>query len=398
MKNIFEIEIDSKRVFGLDLLRALAILFVVMEHGELLVPSGIIRKINHFFVFDGVTIFFVLSGFLIGGILIRTIEKNGINKNVLLTFWIRRWFRTLPNYFLILIILCILNLFFSHGFNYSHLYKYFFFLQNLFERQGDFFPESWSLAVEEWFYLLIPLFISIFIIMLKSKPRQGILLTAITIILLTTLFRYYRFSSISINSINEWDSIFNKQVITRLDSLMFGVIGAYTQFYCSRLWLKYKHILLILGIFLFVLSKYIIPKFGEINGIYSIVFSFSLLSIATLSLLPYLSNLKSSNGVFFRSITYLSITSYSMYLIHASIIEGWILSKIPWTALIGNVYVMMVIQYVLYWILSILVSILLYKYYETTMTKLRDKEKFKELICRMFFSTKEIPTLLTYGK
>ena len=51
---------------------------------------------------DGVTIFFVLSGFLIGRILIRTFGA-GASVSSLTTFWVRRWFRTLPAYFVTLL-------------------------------------------------------------------------------------------------------------------------------------------------------------------------------------------------------------------------------------------------------------------------------------------------------
>ena len=112
MRNILKIELNPERIYGLDILRAFAILFVVAGHGEVLLPRQL-KSINDFFVFDGVSIFFVLSGFLIGGILIKILEKNQITINLLFEFWIRRWFRTLPNYFLILITLGILHFFFN---------------------------------------------------------------------------------------------------------------------------------------------------------------------------------------------------------------------------------------------------------------------------------------------
>src|SRR5659263_324332 len=115
MNKLFKIDIDTSRIFGLDILRALAIMFVVIEYGSYLLPQKL-RTISDFFVFDGVSIFFVLSGFLIGGILIKLIDKNGFNFSILKTFWIRRWYRTLPNYFLILIALCIINLLFDDDF------------------------------------------------------------------------------------------------------------------------------------------------------------------------------------------------------------------------------------------------------------------------------------------
>lgn len=95
---------ESKRVFGLDLMRSVAILLVLLSHTLMLFRfqypmtgwgalSGIL----------GVELFFVLSGFLIGGILLRSFEKSCRGYD-LLHFWRQRWFRTLPNYYLFLII------------------------------------------------------------------------------------------------------------------------------------------------------------------------------------------------------------------------------------------------------------------------------------------------------
>ena len=52
----------------------------------------------------GVEIFFVISGFLIGKIIYRIIQKDDFSFNDVREFWKRRWFRTLPNYYLVLLI------------------------------------------------------------------------------------------------------------------------------------------------------------------------------------------------------------------------------------------------------------------------------------------------------
>src|SRR6478736_463243 len=102
--NIFKLSPDySKRVFGLDLMRALAIIFVVMGHESMLEKANTnfpwIRMLN------GVELFFVLSGFLIGGILIKTFNSSdSFGIETIGDFWIRRWFRTLPNYYLVLVL------------------------------------------------------------------------------------------------------------------------------------------------------------------------------------------------------------------------------------------------------------------------------------------------------
>lgn len=109
--NNFKLQIPENRIYGLDILRAMAILFVLNIHSvHFFSPFSLIFKILTPLNLDGVTLFFVLSGFLIGGILINQFEKDRITFNTLANFWVRRWFRTLPNYFFILVILICLGL------------------------------------------------------------------------------------------------------------------------------------------------------------------------------------------------------------------------------------------------------------------------------------------------
>jgi peptidoglycan/LPS O-acetylase OafA/YrhL len=144
LKKLLRIELHPDRIYGLDILRALAILFVVAGHGEHLIPEARYKYVN-FFLFDGVSIFFVLSGFLIGGILIKILQENSIDSKLIINFWIKRWFRTLPNYFLVLIILILLNLLFIDNFGFHDYKSYFLFSQNLFSAHPDFFSRSLEL-------------------------------------------------------------------------------------------------------------------------------------------------------------------------------------------------------------------------------------------------------------
>lgn len=370
-KFFFKIELDPNRIFGLDILRAFAILFVVIGHGKHLLPSKFV-KYNQWFVFDGVSIFFVLSGFLIGGILIKVIDKSDFNKSQLLNFWIRRWFRTLPNYFLILLLLCSLNYMFTDNFSFFVVKKYFYFCQNFYQEHPRWFLEAWSLSVEEWFYIITPIIIFVFIRLLKLHSNIAVLFTAIFLILFVTFFRYYRYSVLQIESLKDWAFLIRSQVITRLDSLMFGVIGAYISYYNLN-WLKYKKPLLIIGLILIFMSKYIIKEFTSVGGLYNTVFSFTIFSIATLFLLPFLSDYKKGSGVLYRLVTYISLISYSMYLLNLSVIQKWIINRIYWSDLSTNLILISVLKYLLYWFLVISLSILLYKYFEIPMTRLRDK-------------------------
>lgn len=95
---------NKNRIFGLDLLRTLAITLVVFVHyiNTLPIDIGFLPNIR---LPDGVDLLFVLSGYLIGTIVIRTFEeKKDFNLVISLNFLLRRWFRTLPNYFLFLIV------------------------------------------------------------------------------------------------------------------------------------------------------------------------------------------------------------------------------------------------------------------------------------------------------
>lgn len=372
MKKIFKIEIDSRRIFGLDLLRAFAIMFVLIDHSSFLLPPDL-KFIPKLFVLDGVTIFFVLSGFLIGGILIKIVEEKGFSIHVLKDFWVRRWFRTLPNYFLILTILCILSLIYKEDFSFEVVKKYYYFSQNLFNAHPLFFPEAWSLSVEEWFYLILPLVLGFFTLIFSTKKR-AIFVTCLLVILIITLFRYYRFLNVKIDDINDWDLIFRKQVFTRLDSLMFGVTGAYLNFYHNKYWLRNKLLFFIIGVFLLLISKFVLSEFFIVNGLFSCVFSFSVISVGTFLLLPFLSQYRSERGIIVQVVTYISLISYSMYLINLSLVQNEILVRIDWLMIYNNEYIMGSIRYICYWTLVISISILLYKYFELPMTSLRDKK------------------------
>ena len=139
----------------LDLCRALAILLVMLSHGRVFLRSAMPwAEYFRFGGFLGVELFFVLSGFLIGGILIRLSRQGGTHW--LGGFYARRWFRTLPNYYLFVLINILLVWWGTRPGELDEVWKYLVFIQNLFGPHPLFFPEAWSLAVEEVFYLFIP--------------------------------------------------------------------------------------------------------------------------------------------------------------------------------------------------------------------------------------------------
>ena len=237
-----------ERIVGLDILRCVAILAVVYSHGANLIPRNARDTYEQFNIvkIDGVSIFFVLSGFLIGGILLKTITRTDFTNKDLLNFWVRRWFRTIPNYLLVLVGLLSYSMLVIKSDRAS--FRYFFFLQNFSSPQSEFFPESWSLCVEEWFYLFFPALCFLLNSSLKKKSK-AVLIAALLFLIFPLVIRIFKFES----GVPDFDTGIRKVMILRLDSLMYGVIAAYLAFKQPAFWLRYKKAFFLAGIVLVVL-------------------------------------------------------------------------------------------------------------------------------------------------
>lgn len=368
--NFFSIQTHKDRIYGLDILRALAILFVVIVHGSIYLPKKL-QGISYLISFDGVTIFFVLSGFLIGNILIKLLEKNEATIKNLFNFWKRRWFRTLPNYYLILILLLMIlpYIFYGGVSNPFRKMEYLFFSQNLYKPHPHLFDEAWSLCVEEWFYLIVPIIIFFLVGIFKLKVKKAIFIVAILVTAISMIIRYLKYINIPINSFVDLDMNIRKQVFTRLDSNMFGLVGALISYYYIETWKKYKNIMFILGVTILVFQKF--SPIGNIVGVYNCIFSFSVMSLGVSLLLPFLSTLKKETGIVFNIVTFISIISYSMYLLNYSIFNEFGIQVFNHTVLTG--VVLNFAEYIWYWFFVVFGAFLLYKFYEKPMMEIREK-------------------------
>ena len=292
------------RVFGLDLIRSIAIGLVVMSHATLLAfpnsKNPIFTGIRILGAI-GVDLFFVLSGFLIGGILLRHIELQKTSADDLYGFWKRRWFRTLPNYFLVLFLNVLIFLFLGNNLPKSIL-LYIPFLQNFSTSHPDFFTEAWSLSIEEYAYLLLPflLFFSFKFFKNSNKEKLFLWITLVSIFCLTFLKVLYYFSA-EINSYNDWSTSFRKVVIYRIDAVYIGFLAVYIVRKYSKIMEKFKLHLLFTGLLIFILIHVLVYSFNLVPqsslGFY--VFIYLQTIIFSLALLfPYFSALNYS-GVFF---------------------------------------------------------------------------------------------------
>jgi peptidoglycan/LPS O-acetylase OafA/YrhL len=357
----------SHRVFGFDLIRAFAILMVVFGHGDLIIRNYFPNSVN-FFVIDGVDLFFVLSGFLIGNILLKSIDNNSFSKKKLFDFWRKRWLRTLPNYYLILAITLVYTII-STGNVGEFSLRYIFFFQNFHSSHPSFFTVAWSLSVEEWFYIFFPLGIFVLFIFFPEKNIKFISFIIILFLLfLPLIYRikrgFFYYSHYPTELI--FDSFIRKIVLTRLDTIGYGILGAYIYHYYPGIWGKYKFLRFFLGLTILYIVQYQIPF-----GFFHYTLKFSLISIGILLLFPLLSTLKSPSKFVLIPVTFISLISYSMYLIHYSLILNPILDfGKPDSEKSALLF------YFIYIGTTILISALLYRGFEKPIMNLRNARYF----------------------
>jgi peptidoglycan/LPS O-acetylase OafA/YrhL len=317
----------------------------------------------------GVPIFFVLSGYLIGGILLRTLSDTAFSTRDLWRFWMRRWLRTLPNYFLVLGFLVLYDIL-VYRVDWNFWWSYLFFLQNLATPNPVFFPESWSLSVEEWFYLSFP-FCCWAGLKLGFDKKKVILLLAVFFIVLPSMMRLYAYLTDAYPDIWVTRSI----VVYQLDGLMYGVLGAYTHRYAPGLWSKVRMPGLCVGIALLVLlfaGKPLLLKGSALP-----VYFPSLASVMTLAVLPYFSMLRSIGSKSWTSVfTFVSLISYAMYVLNLSVLQWRIipafLSVTGLNSALGADGAA-VTGFVLFWPALLIGSYLLYRYFETPWMNMRDR-------------------------
>jgi peptidoglycan/LPS O-acetylase OafA/YrhL len=320
----------SKRIFGLDLMRCVAILLVLIGHLYLVakIPVSFDKFLK--FDLDGVSVFFTLSGFLIGTILIKKFDQKEAGLKTLRSFWVARWWRTLPAYFFVLFLLSA-KLLIRHHITISQIFPYLFFFQNFKTFHAPLFGESWSLAVEEWFYLTVPI---LFLIAGKlGKVKQGVPVIIFIYFLFAAITRYHRIQYIEPKNFLNYTFFIQLSLTARIDAVMFGVVGAYLGYYYFNMWTRFRKALLCLGILGFILNHELVFWNGPVVNEYVLYWSKQVELFFCLCTLPYLSTLKSGKGFIAGVISFIAIISYSIYLFHASFFYEFLMPFIP-----DNVY------------------------------------------------------------
>ena len=365
---------SGKRVFGLDLMRAVAILLVIFSHVSWIVPNahGFIPDIMGIAGVLGVEIFFVLSGFLIGRIIYKLFTSDQFSFKTVSYFWVRRWFRTLPNYYLALILNACIALYLGYNLP-DNFWTYLLFVQNFASEMPNFFLESWSLSIEEFAYIIGPLllYFTLFFKTKISKPKQFLYITVLILVVFGLTKWFYTIND-DIKTMRHWNSNLKPIVIYRIDAIYYGVFAAYVSIVKPKLWKNSKFIafaigfLILCGLNLIVPIKYI---FIETHPVFWNLWYLPLNSIAILFTLPLLSQWAKAPKLLSAPITFISLISYAIYVLHYSIIMQ--LMKYNWPT--ENMPKFDIGIYIItYLSITILSAYFMFRMFEKPMTNLRD--------------------------
>ena len=304
-----------ERAPSLDAFRVAAVNCVMFSHCVLLgidaFPS--FRYIVFIFGWLGVELFFVLSGFLIG----RQLLDVALGAQSVKSFWWRRWFRTLPNYYLFLGLNVLLYATILHrpGGDFSFL----IFSHALVSPfNSPFFAESWSLAIEEWFYLLAPLLVVVFASVIPNRHRKFTVIVAMIVIIIASVTARLWVAQHTEGSI---DATMRKMVMLRLDAIAFGVILAWLERYRAPLLAKFSR-LWWMGVLAVLLASFYIGTLSQSLAILASPTGVDrVLAPLLFTLLPLASALLLAGTVGLpvrerKWVSDQSKWSYSMYLLH----------------------------------------------------------------------------------
>ena len=361
----------ADRVFGLDVCRTLAVLLVVTGHMlQHSMPHPTLASFGFIGLF-GVDIFFCLSGFLIGRILLKESVRWPDEKEAgLLHFWYRRWMRTLPLYIFFLIIS--LSFDWTGSSNIDTKLSYLIFAQNMAWEMPKFYGLTWSLAVEEWFYFTFPLLI-LMLIGLGRQPRKAVALSIVFFIIMPPFFRFL-FTGEQ-HDFGSLDEGIRHIMVFRMDSIGYGVLIAYMEKWHDTIFLRLiKSWWVFLGLIIVCMTFTKFNYFGYSESRLTATIYFSITGLSFACLIPLFRKIKPPRYSLIRNfVKYTSKISYSMYLGHIfAFIIGINLLKI--INLYETTYFNPWLLYPIFYFLIYIISSFTYYFIEKPFLLLRDRK------------------------
>lgn len=288
--------------------------------------------------FFGVELFFVLSGFLIGGLLLRIVDE-GPTPRAWRVFMLRRWMRTLPVY---LLWLAFLTAFWPPRFwepdHWALAWRwvplYATLTQNLAWPMPPWFSVSWSLTVEEWFYL------GFSAVLLAATPRfgrrAGFWAACGLFLAAPTLLRLLVPDGLNFAEVP------TKVAVLRLDAIAYGVamawLGARFAGPFRRPWLALAlGLALVLGLWSGWSDRVLAPFAPHLYR----AFLFSLGSAGFALCIPAALRLRRLPAAAGAAVLAVSTQSYAIYIVHLSVLEivGYyrhLSGASPWLAFGGS--------------------------------------------------------------
>jgi len=318
---------SEKRLPALDLLRFAAIFSTIATHSEIMSASqygdiiGTISYIARCGSIFGVPLFFVLSGFLVSGLLFAEYKKTD-NLNVK-RFLIRRGLKIYPAFYFLIFSTLIFQLIYGSEILYENYLAEIFFVQNYFP--GVYY-HTWSLAVEEHFYLTLPLLLIILLRINRTSPEPFRLLKPIAVCLFiwSIIFDQIYFQIPGADYapyLAETYTTYTNYIAThaRIEALFLGMlVSYYYHFEREKLQVVWKHPV----IWLTVAAALLFPMIFNLVQVPGLsIYRAADISFVTV-LIVSVNSIKLTNFAesrLGRFLTFLGQHSYSIYLWHMAV-------------------------------------------------------------------------------
>src|ERR1043166_6747857 len=230
----------------------------------------------------GVDLFFVLSGYLIGGQLLAPLTRSqGID---LKRFFARRALRIMPAYFVVLAIYFLLPSWREYPEMAQPLWKFLLSIQNVALHGGTAFSHAWSLAVEDQFYLALP-FLLLF---LYHRPRAAVIVPCVIVICGIALRAFLASQNLTDTGVSfrGFQAWIYYPTWTRLDPLVFGVALAAIEKFRANWWQRLTNLAPWLWLLALALISYALwLGEGQYINFAACIWQFPLLAIGMAALL-----------------------------------------------------------------------------------------------------------------